>query len=194
MESRFRWLIGILLAVIGIGVAQWRGWLELVGDWGLAVLQWLASARLPAWAFALPVIAALAVFAAARARRLRSNHSIGAFWIGGGPYVDFGTGQWDGVTWRLRVPDLRGSLRLPDPSEVAGSLRVDGPFCPSCGTELEERERFLGGYVWTCPRGDFAQKRKVSRYDTRDRALRIYQREVEKQARAELERRDGPRL
>ncbi len=192
MESRWRWLIGLLLAIIGIGVAGWRGWIELLSAWIRSGVNWAVSQQLSAWTLSLPLLAVLAVLAIARVRRLRPRRaSAGVFWVGGGPYVDHGSGEWDGVRWRLRLPDLAHSLRMPEPSEVADSLRIDGPFCPKCGTELEERERFLGGYAWTCPRGDFAQRRKASRYVTRDRALRIFQREVEKQARAELERKAG---
>jgi len=192
MESRWRWVIWLLLAIVGVGVAQWQGWIELLGT----LLRVIISKQVPAWTLAVTLLALVAIIVIARARELRLRRSPGIFWIGGGwpgQYVDHGTGTYDGVLWRLRLPDFRHAMQMPEPSQVAASLRIGGPFCPKCETELEERERFLRGYDWTCPRGDFTQKRRVSMDDTRKRALLIFRREVEKQAQAELQqRRDFP--
>ncbi len=194
MAKRTNWrqigtLAGLLLTglaiVFGLSVRDWREWLDLLGQWGGHLL----FLRVPLWGIILTCFGLGGIGAFLRLRRIRSRRSYGPFGIAWARYgyTELGYPEWDGVLWRLRSPNpsplarfappLEGSGSTP--SEIAERLEVAGPFCPRCKTELEQQEKFFGGYMWRCPREDFAQKKRRSIYEARDSAIRVFRRAVE---------------
>ena len=82
------------------------------------------------------------------------------------------------VTWRVRGP-----RRTPfDDRTLPSEVEVETPpRCPECKTELEQRHRFWGGYLWWCVGCSFRRKSRESYYREPDRAQRIANRWLEEE-------------
>lgn len=90
--------------------------------------------------------------------------------------------SYAGVKWHTRAP-------APPPNKLFKKGTTDAsdfniklpPHCPSCGTELEERRSFWGGYIWSCIKCGFNTRNKWGFYKEADRALKIAKQKGEHQ-------------
>jgi len=97
-------------------------------------------------------------------------------------WINIGKLNYAGVVWRIRAS-------APPPWESFNPLRVSPssievetpPRCPECETELEESQRFWGGYIWKCVGCGFLKKNRDSYYKESKRAEKIARRKWEKQ-------------
>lgn len=97
-------------------------------------------------------------------------------------YEEFGTRIYEGVKWLLLLPkrgtfDSHPLLPSPSPSEIAEKLKVEGPLCPECDTELEENKRFRW-YILTCVKCDFHIRKKDPIYKLREKVYRLSQPDI----------------
>lgn len=80
-----------------------------------------------------------------------------------------------GVLWRILIPAHTPQL-YPSRAPALDIERVEvdtPPLCPKCETELEEVDRYFGGYFWTCDRCGRRTKSKESYFREAERAERI---------------------
>jgi ribosomal protein L37AE/L43A/uncharacterized integral membrane protein len=170
-----------VLAPIGTLVATAVGSKLSTGDW----LTWLRAVPMKVWLilFAVGGIWFVAVLIGRRVRELRAarSHSGPAvFSVPMHGWIELAEFTHTGVLWRVRAPrestwELEDKTSV-DPSDIDVATP---PRCPRCKTELEESQRFLGGYVWKCVRCGFKRSNKESFYREADRAEKIARREWE---------------
>lgn len=173
LGGKITWLVVSLvltppLMLIGSKIASgdWLTWMKAIPSWGF-------------WAFflvLLPFIVGLLIYRrVARLRERNRPHLPGIISVPVGGYVTIGTLQHNGVRWRVLNP-------APDrwTRERSGRIEIDTPpRCLECDAELEEAERFFGGYRWSCIRCPFSVKNDLSFHHEAIRA--------ESHARSEIE-------
>lgn len=152
---------------------NWSDWFRVVPRW-----TWIAGGGvLIAWVVILLI-----------RRRLSSLHSrrspgIMVFRTPQFGWKRVGTHQYAGVVWIVQMP--ADAPWGPAPFERRGIEDFDvatPPRCPKCGTEIEEKPRFWGGYLWCCVGCGFRKKNGESFYSEYDRVLRLVQRNIERGA------------
>jgi ribosomal protein L37AE/L43A len=87
-----------------------------------------------------------------------------------------GTIDYSGVKWDVRAP-VPSMYESPSSYEnrLSDIIRVKiPPKCPKCGVELEERNTFFGGYLWSCVGCGFSKVNPVSFYTEAQRAERLW--------------------
>ncbi|MCK4330545.1 hypothetical protein KAX02_11970 [candidate division WOR-3 bacterium] len=107
-------------------------------------------------------------------------------------YQEVGTGIYGGVKWVLQLPnpgpfDSHPLLPSPSPLEIAKRLKVTGPFCPKCDTELEERKK-LFGYTWTCVKCRFCIRSKIPVHKLREKAYLYFKSDIREHLRKQMKK------
>jgi hypothetical protein len=67
-------------------------------------------------------------------------------------------GEFDyfGVNWDINR--TTGFRELQNPDAERRVFIGTNPYCPVCGTELQQNKSLLGHHVWRCPAGDFIKR------------------------------------
>lgn len=130
-------LIAPLLGVIGVRLAKFD-WLNFPEIW-----------------LAIPIIfLVIAILWIIKRYKDLHNSNIGGLVIRGENWIPRWRYPYDGVMWNVistYVIRERSDLDTRTP-----------PLCPHCGTELEQTKNLLYGYTWSCIRGDFKKRSKLS--------------------------------
>lgn len=149
---------------------SWTKWLEQTSDW--------------VWALFIILFIGGFTFVIVRKRikGIRESESRGIYtpvsssaW----GYRKVGEIKHAGVIWKILTPNpspiqSANSYEKALSSTAPESIEIDcPPRCPHCKTELEEKQRFLGGYRWICVGCDFSKNNKESFYKEADRAKRL---------------------
>lgn len=109
-------------------------------------------------------------------------------------YVDLGFCEYAEVKWLLKYPNpgteredylrhYREGKRIDNPSDAAHRLRVEGPYCPKCETELSELKKiwiFWKKYRWSCDACDFKMGSKKCASQVREAADRVFEARLRK--------------
>ena len=117
-----------------------------------------------------------------RLKRIRSNRFGPMVSVVSTPafgWMDIGTYTYKGVKWTVQKPapspfSSDEGLTL-SPNEIEVELP---PRCPICGTELEEKKRFLWGHKWFCVGCKFTKVNSESYYTESERVERIIRRDI----------------
>jgi ribosomal protein L37AE/L43A len=154
---------------------------------GASVLHTLASApfRIPsAWLIGAVVVAVGLLGIVGFVWRMRTIAGSARSSVFVGHISLYGTREFEvvvgGLRWRLQVPQQPPWQQF-DPAAVGiRTIQIDiPPRCPNCGTELEERPRFWGGYLWSCVKCTFVLKRPNNFRNESERVLKIARRNWE---------------
>lgn len=164
--------IPLLLAML-TPVAVVLGSKLVSGKW----TAWLQRVPLPVWLAIGMVLVAWVVLAFLRGRAVRQRRSgmVGPLVALAYQRAEYGTIEHAGVKWRVMGPAPTKQLYPSDRTQLDVDLvEIETPpICPKCGTELEQAERYFGGYVWSCVRCGNKTKAKDSYYRESERAERL---------------------
>lgn len=175
--------VPLLLALLTPVVIALGSWLA-TGSW----LTWLRQIPMPVFVgigmlFVLWIVPALL---RRRVVRKRKSGARGAQVCLAYPRMEYGRMEHAGVQWKVLVPAPTPQL-YPTREPVLDVDRVEidtPPLCPACNTELEESERYFGGYTWSCVRCAHKTKAKDSYHREAERAERIAKSLIEEKQRA----------
>jgi hypothetical protein len=165
-------LIPLLITVL-TPIAAALGSKIVSGSW----TEWIEKVPIPAWrVFGIAMLLWVVVLVYKRLKAVRESEIGHTTSVVIPPYgwTEVGELEHAGVLWTVCAP-------APEPWETFDPMSVSSselniaipPKCPKCGTELEEKPRFLGGYKWKCIRCGF-KKRNKDKFDREERrALRV---------------------
>lgn len=195
MQKVFKKILDIFLtvfiSVISTAlIASVASWIS-AGSW----TKWLE--QISGWVWALFIILFIGLFIIVlirkRIRGIRESESRRGLYT---PVISSPWGYRE--VEEIRHVEVIWKILAPNPSPVQSaisyekaltsidpkSIEIDvPPRCPHCKTELEEKQRFLGGYKWICVGCDFSKNNKDRFYKEADRAKRRAEASLEKRFR-----------
>lgn len=166
-------IIPTIIASVSFKVSTGH-WIEWIRD--ISPKTWLLLATL--WIFWISFI--MVRRRILRLRELNASSSLSGIWVPVYGWMEIGEMGYSGVLWKVKVHaaspwELNPSIPSPESIEIKTP-----PLCPKCGTELEQRHGFFGGYRWTCVGCNFNKKNKDSYYREAERARKLAKRKYEK--------------
>ncbi len=96
-----------------------------------------------------------------RYRKIRSHKPYPSLRVSVLGWQDIDTVDHAGVIWRVRISKDDGFFDIDQIPASALNIALT-PRCPKRGTELEESDRFWGGYTWKCVNFDFQKNNRGS--------------------------------
>ena len=194
LKCVLKWIL-IFLGILGIPFYVWMRWGALLCR---NIYQWTSikiSIGTKSMAFGYFLIFCLGAFLIwyfiSRSVKRRKERQSDWSGIAATPrygYQEVRSRIYGRVKWVLKLPNPEPfPLYSPAPLEVAKKLKLEGPFCPNCDTELEENKRFFG-YTWICVKCRFCIKSKIPIYKLREKAYLCFKSDIREHLRKQTKK------